>query len=215
MKGPNDRYPRDERGPDALFFRPRLVNSTTASGNDSQNGDWAGESRSLFRDPRRKTRRKRSAMLDFNVVSRTLTMSAALSLLAGCGGSQPMTAAPSGGVQSATRSPQRPSLRGYYLAKLTTVVGNSLPGSSLCFRFKPNGSWSSSGSVSFTGTYLIARNDLFASALWLPSPAFFLSFEGSVNAKQGSGKYTYSGMNGQLYAGGTFTMTAKQSKSCS
>ncbi|MGA7200476.1 MAG: hypothetical protein WBX26_01495, partial [Candidatus Cybelea sp.] len=64
-----------------------------------------------------------------------------------------MMRAPSAGVQPAGRSQQQ-SLNGYYLAKITTVVGNGLPGSSLCFRFKPNGSWYSSGSASFTGTYL-------------------------------------------------------------
>lgn len=136
-------------------------------------------------------------------------------LLSGCGGSQSVAGAPSAGAQSATGSAERSSLKRYYLAKLTTVVGSSLPGSSLCFRFKPNGSWSSTGSVSFTGTYLTSGKQLYASALWLPSPAFFLTFEGSVNAKQGSGKFTYSGMNGQLFGGGTFTMTAEQSKSCS
>jgi hypothetical protein len=135
-------------------------------------------------------------------------------MLAGCGGSQPMTGAPSAGVQPATHSSEQSSLQGYYLAKVTTVVGNGLPGSSLCFRFKPSGRWSSSGSVSFTGTYLISGKDLFASAIWLPSPAVFLSFQGTVNAKQGSGKFTVSGTNAQVSGGGTFTMTGKQNKSC-
>jgi hypothetical protein len=139
----------------------------------------------------------------------------AAAMLAGCGGSQPMTGAPSAGVQPATRSPERSSLQGYYRAKLTTEIGNGLPGSSLCFRFKPSGRWSSTGSASFNGTYLISGKDLFASAIWLASPAVFLSFQGSVNAKQGSGKFTVSSMNAQVSGGGTFTMEAKQSKSCS
>jgi hypothetical protein len=138
----------------------------------------------------------------------------AIGMLAGCGGSQPMTGAPTTGGQPATRSAERSSLQGYYLAKLTTEVGNGFPGSSLCFRFKPSGLWSSTGSVSFSGTYLISGKDLFASAIWLPSPAVFLSFQGSVNAKQGSGKFTLSGMNAQVSGGGTFTMTVAQ-KGCS
>lgn len=137
----------------------------------------------------------------------------AIGMLAGCGGSQPMMRAPSAGVQPAGRSQQQ-SLNGYYLAKITTVVGNGLPGSSLCFRFKPNGSWSSSGSASFTGTYLTSGKDLFAAAIWLPSPAVFLSFQGIVNAKQGSGKYTSGSQDAQVSGGGTFTMTAAQ-KGCS
>jgi hypothetical protein len=142
-----------------------------------------------------------------------LGMIAALALTAGCGGSQqPMASAPTG-VQSAARSQQQ-SLNGYYLAKITTVVGNGLPGSSLCFRFKPNGSWSSSGSASFTGTYLTSGKDLFAAAIWLPSPAVFLSFQGIVNAKQGSGKYTSGSQNAQVSGGGTFTLKAAQ-KGCS
>ena len=77
------------------------------------------------------------------------------------------------------------------------------PGSSLCFRFKPSGALVYAGSVSFNGTYLISGKDLFASAIWLPSPAVFLSFQGSVNAKQGSGKFTVSGTNADVSGGGT------------
>jgi hypothetical protein len=143
-----------------------------------------------------------------------LAASIAAFVLTGCGGSQPMTGAPSTGVQPATRSSERSSLQGFYLAKLTTVVGSGLPGSSLCFRFKPSGRWSSAGSVSFNGTYLISGKDLFASAIWLPSPAVFLSFQGSVNANRGSGKFTVSSTNAQVSGGGTFTMTRAQ-KGCS
>jgi hypothetical protein len=149
-------------------------------------------------------------MFDF---SRAFGAWVAIGMLAGCGGSQPIARPLSAEIQPATRSPER-SLNGYYLAKITTVVGNGLPGSSLCFRFKPNGSWSSSGSASFTGTYLTSGKDLFAAAIWLPSPAVFLSFQGIVNAKQGSGKYTSGSQNAQVSGGGTFTMTAAQ-KGCS
>ena len=139
---------------------------------------------------------------------------AALALTTGCDGSQqPMSGALRTGVQPVARSQQQ-SLNGYYLAKITTVVGNGLPGSSLCFRFKPNGSWSSSGSASFTGTYLASGKDLFAAAIWLPSPAVYLSFQGIVNAKQGSGEYTSGSQSAQVSGGGTFTMTAAQ-KGCS
>lgn len=144
---------------------------------------------------------------------RALCGLATIALLAGCGGSQPTMGAPSAGVQPATRPAERSSLEGYYLASLTTVVGSGLPGSSLCFRFEPSGRWSSAGSASFNGTYLFSGKDLFASAIWLPSPAVFLSFQGSVNAQRGSGEFTVSSTNAQVSGGGTFTMTPAQ-KSC-
>jgi hypothetical protein len=124
-----------------------------------------------------------------------------------------MIGAPSTGVQPATRSRQQ-SLKGYYLATLTTQVGGGLPNPSLCIRFTQSGSWSSSGSVNFNGTYLTSGKDLFASGVWLPSPAVFMSLQGSVNAKQGSGIFIISGVNGYLSGGGTFTMTRAQ-KGCS
>jgi hypothetical protein len=153
-------------------------------------------------------------MFDFRLCRQAFGFCAGIGILAGCGGSQqPVSGAPSTGVQPATRFQQQ-SLNGYYLAKISTVVGNGLPGSSLCFRFKPNGSWSSTGSASFTGTYLTSGKDLFAAAIWLPSPAVFLSFQGIVSAKKGSGKYTSSGQNAAVSGGGTFTLTAAQ-KGCS
>ncbi len=106
------------------------------------------------------------------------------------------------------------SLQGYYLAKLTTKVGNGLPESSFCFRFESSGSWSNTGSEGFSGTYLISGKDLFASAVWLPSPAVYMSLQGTVNAKQGSGTFIISGVNGEVSGGGTFSMTVKQNKSC-
>jgi hypothetical protein len=143
----------------------------------------------------------------------TLGLCVAAAMLAGCG-SQPMTGAPSTGVQPATRSPEQ-SLQGYYLAKFTTEVGNSLPESSFCFRFKASGSWFNAGSEGFHGTYLISGKELFASAVWLPSPAVYMGLQGSVNAKQGSGIFIVSGVNGYVSGGGTFTMRRKQNKSCS
>ena len=150
-------------------------------------------------------------MFDFR---RAFGACVAIGMLAACGGSQPMTGAPSTGVQPATRS-QHQSLNGYYLTKFTTVVGYSLPGSSLCIRFKSSGSWSSSGSENFNGTYLTSGKELYASAVWLPSPAVYMSLQGSVNAKQGSGTFIVSGVNGYISGGGTFTMTGKQNKTCS
>jgi hypothetical protein len=135
-------------------------------------------------------------------------------LLVGCGGSQPMADSPSTAVQPAKQSPER-SIQGYYLAKLTVKVGSGLPGSTLCIRFKPSGSWSSSGSENFNGTYLTSGKDLFASGVWLPSPPVYLGLVGSINAKQGSGKFIISGTSGYASGGGTFTLTSKQkNKAC-
>jgi hypothetical protein len=151
-------------------------------------------------------------MIDLRFSRFALGVCAAAAIFAGCGGSQTMTSAPSTGVQPATRAASASTLKGYYLAQFTTVVGNSLPGSSLCLRFKSSGSWSS---TSFNGTYLTSGKKLFASGVWLPSPAVFMSFQGSVNAKQGSGTFITSDQNGDIYGGGTFTMTGKQNKTCS
>lgn len=148
-------------------------------------------------------------MFDFR---RVFVACLAIGLLAGCGGSQPMTGAPSTGVQPATRSQQQ-SPKGYYLATLTTQVGSGLPNPSLCIRFKQSGSWSSSGSENFNGTYLTSGKNLFASGVWLPSPAVYLYLAGSVNAKQGSGKFIIPGTSDYLSGGGTFTMTRAQ-KGC-
>jgi len=139
----------------------------------------------------------------------------AVAVLAGCGGSQqPMAGAPSAGGQPARRFQQQ-SLNGYYLTKFTTMAGSSLPESSLCIRFKSSGSWSSSGSETFNGTYLTAGKELFASGVWFYSPVVYLSLQGSVNAKQGSGHFIVSWVNAYVSGGGTFTMTGKQNKNCS
>ena len=141
-----------------------------------------------------------------------LCASIAATLLAACGGSQPITGAPSTAVQSATRSPQK-ALKGYYLATFTTVVGSGP--SSLCLRFMSSGNWSSTGSGGVNGTYLTSGKKLFASANWLPSPAVYLSLLRSVNAKQGSGTFIVTDQNGDANGGGTFVMKGGQNKSCS
>ncbi len=148
-------------------------------------------------------------MFDFR---RVFGVCVAIVMLAGCGGSQPMTGAPSTGIQPSTRSPQK-AIKGYYLATFTTVVGSGP--SSFCLAFTPSGAWSSSGSGGLSGTYLTSGKELYASAIWLPSPAVILSLQGSVNAKQGSGTFILSAGNGNVNGGGTFAMTGKQNKSCS
>jgi hypothetical protein len=42
-----------------------------------------------------------------------------------------------------------------------------------------------------------------------------MSIQGSVNANQGSGTFITSDQNGDIYGGGTFTMTRGQSSGCS
>ena len=110
-------------------------------------------------------------------------------------------------------SPGR-SVHGYYLATFTTEVGNSLPESTFCFRFKPSGSWSNTGSEGFNGTYLVSGKELFASGIWLPSPAVYMSFQASVNAGHGAGKFIITNGSGGIFGGGTFTMREKQNSSC-
>jgi hypothetical protein len=139
----------------------------------------------------------------------------AVGMLAGCGGSQqPMAGAPSAVGRPAMRSGEG-SLQGYYLAQFTTEVGSGLPNPSLCIRFKQSGSWSSSGGENFNGTYLTSGKNLFASGVWLPSPAVYMYWAGSVNAKQGSGKFIIPGSGdlAHISGGGTFTMTRAQ-KGC-
>ena len=123
-----------------------------------------------------------------------------------------MTGAPSTGVQPATRSAER-SLQGYYLGKFTTEVGNGLPFSSLCLKFTTSGTWSSTDNGGLNGTYLTSGKELFASAIGYWSPPVYMSLQGSVNAKQGSGEYIVSQTTGVIFSGGTFTMTRAQ-KGC-
>jgi hypothetical protein len=154
-------------------------------------------------------------MIDFRLGRHGLGVCAVIAILTGCGGlQQPMTGAPSAGGQPARRF-QPQLLNGYYLTKFTTVVGSSLPGPSLCIRFKSSGKWSSSGSENFNGTYLTSGKALYAAGIWLPSPAFYLTLQGSVSAKQGSGTFVYVTEIGYAAGGGTFTMTGKQNKTCS
>jgi len=147
-------------------------------------------------------------MFDFR---RAFGACVAVGMLAGCGGSQPMTSA-AAGAQSATRSPQK-ALKGYYLATFTTVVGSGPP-SAFCLRFTSSGSWSSAEGGGVSGTYLTSGKELFASANWLASPAVYLILQGAANAKQGSGTFMFTDQNGDANGGGTFTMTGKQNKTC-
>jgi hypothetical protein len=150
-----------------------------------------------------------------------LSAGVAVAMLTGCGESQPRVATPA----LASRGlavPLGRSFHGYYLAKFTDVVGATLPFSSkgyVCLRFTSSTSssgykWSSVPATTFVGTYLISGNTLFASAIAPWSPDIYASLQGSVNAKQGSGDYIVMQPNGNLYSGGTFTMTRKR-KGCS
>jgi hypothetical protein len=130
-------------------------------------------------------------------------------LLVGCGGSQPMTAGPTTAVQPATRARAK-SFHGYYLAKFTDEVGSTLTFSSLCLRFKSSGTWSSVPANTFIGTYALHGDELFAPALAPWSPTIYATLQGSVNATRGSGDYIVMQPNGDLYSGGTFTMTRAQ-----
>jgi hypothetical protein len=145
----------------------------------------------------------------------TLAASLAVLFLAGCGGSQPLTGTPATAAQPAT-SFQPQSVKGFYLATFTTEVGSSLPESSLCLWFKRSGKWSSvGGSESFNGRYLTSGKALYAFGIWLPSPAVYMSLQGSVSAKRGSGTFVVSSPSAYVTGGGTFTMIGKQSKTCS
>jgi len=152
-------------------------------------------------------------MFDFR---RAFGACVAVGMLAGCGGSQQMTGAASAsttGAQSATRSPER-FLHGYYLAKFTDKVGSTLTFSSLCLRFTSSGAWSSVPANTFIGTYALHGDELFAPAIAPWSPTIYATLQGSINATQGSGDYIVMQPNGDLYSGGTFTMTRAQ-KGCS
>ena len=123
-------------------------------------------------------------------------------------------ASPSTVASSALAFPSARSFHGYYLATFTDEVGSTLPFSSLCLRFKPSGTWANLPNGNwFNGTYLISGNELFASAIAPWSPVLYASFQGSVNATQGSGDYIVMQSNGDIYSGGTFTLT--RNSSCS
>lgn len=143
-----------------------------------------------------------------------LAASFAVFVLAGCGGSQPMTDSVNTGVQPATRA-RAQSFRGYYSAKFTDVVGSTLPFSSLCLRFTPSGAWRSVPPNSFNnGTYLISNNELFASAQAPWSPVIYATLQGTINGTQGSGYYIVMQPTGPLYSGGTFTLARAGKKHC-
>lgn len=159
-------------------------------------------------------------MISF-ALNRYALSASAVALLAACGAlrqaqddTQPMARAPGAGAQSAMHSGQQ-SFHGRYLAKFTTVVGSGLPFSSLCLKFTTSGTWSSPNNGGLKGTYLISGTDLFASAIGYWSPPVYMTLQGSVNAKQGSGEYIVSQTTGVIFSGGTYTMTRMQNKNCS
>ena len=141
-----------------------------------------------------------------------LATSAFAALLVGCAGSQPITGAPAAASQPATHF-RAQSLQGYYLATFTTQVGQGLPGSTLCIHFKRSGKWSSSGSENFNGTYAVAGSNLYASGVWLPSPAVELYLAATLNGTQGSGTFIIPGSGQQISGAGTFTLAGAQ-KGC-
>jgi hypothetical protein len=150
-------------------------------------------------------------MFDFR---RAFGTCVAIAMLAGCGGSQPTTGALRAAVQPATRARAK-SFHGYYLAKFTYEVGSNLNLPSLCLRFKSSGAWSSVPPNTFdNGTYLISSNELFASAQAPWSPVIDATLQGTINATQGSGYYIVMQPTGELYSGGTFTMTRAEKKHC-
>lgn len=122
-----------------------------------------------------------------------------------------MTGAASATVQPATHSREQSFIQAFYLAKFTNDVGYPFPFSTLCLRFKPSGVWLTvPGNPAFMGTYLISGKSLFASALAPWSPIYYASLQGLINAEQGSGHYVITAPNGNIYDGGTFTMTRAQ-----
>jgi hypothetical protein len=125
-----------------------------------------------------------------------------------------MTSAPSAGVQPATRSQQQ-SLKGYYLTQFTTQVGSTLTFSSLCLQFKASGAWSSVPANTFIGTYAMHGDELFAPALAPWSPTIYATLQGSIDGARGSGDYIVMQPNGDLYSGGTFTLTREGKNHCS
>jgi|HubBroStandDraft_5_1064220.scaffolds.fasta_scaffold158044_1 hypothetical protein len=158
-----------------------------------------------------------------------LTYCAALipvaALLAACSNpgyvSNANPAAESGIVQKVT-SKQKVALQnegqpisGYYLTKFRTTVGTALPESSFCFHFTASGGWSNGGSESFSGTYLASHKQLYASAVWLPSPAVYLALQGAINARRGSGHFIVSSGSGGMSGGGLYAMTQKSRSACS
>jgi hypothetical protein len=133
-------------------------------------------------------------------------------MLGGCGGSPASVGAPGAGVQAAARA-RAQSFHGYYQAKFTDEVGSTLTFSSLCLQFKSSGTWSSVPPNTFIGTYALHGDELFAPAIAPWSPTIYATLQGYINGAKGSGDYVVMQPNGDLYSGGTFTMTRKQ-KGC-
>ncbi len=144
----------------------------------------------------------------------SLAVCVAVSILAGCGGSQPMTATAKTAVRPATSS-RAQSLSGYYSANFTDVVGSTLTFSSSCLRFTSSGAWRSVPPYTFAnGTYLISGKEFFASAQAPWSPVIYATLQETINGTQGSGDYIVMQPTGPLYSGGTFTMMRVGKKHC-
>ncbi len=70
--------------------------------------------------------------------------------------------------------------------------------------------WSNTaGSEIFSGTYPVSHKRLFASAVWLPSLAVFLTMQGPITAHKGSGYFIVQSGDGDISGGGTYTMKYK------
>jgi hypothetical protein len=81
--------------------------------------------------------------------------------------------------------------------------------------FTPSGTWSALHNSGLNGTYLVSGKEVFASAIGNWSPPVYMSLQGSITAKQGSGEYIVSQTNGDIFSGGTFTMIREYSSGCS
>lgn len=143
-----------------------------------------------------------------------LAVSVSAFLLVACGGSQPMTATANTALQQAATHSRGQSLHGYYMAKFSDEAGYPLPFSSLCLRFTSSGKWSSVPPTAFNGTYLVSTGELFASAIAPWSPVAYAGLQGSVNGTRGSGGYVITQPSGDIYSGGTFTLTRAGKRGC-
>jgi hypothetical protein len=102
-----------------------------------------------------------------------------------------------------------------YLPPAPLEVGGT-PTPVMCAYFTHSGSWASPRTDGgFSGTYLTSGKDLFASGLLNASPPVYFSLQGSVGKRDGSGRYTVTDANGDLYGGGKFTMLREYSSGCS
>jgi hypothetical protein len=113
----------------------------------------------------------------------------------------------------AIHSPKH-SFNRYYLIEFLSEVGSTVT-PVMCANFTSAGSWASPRTFGFSGTYLTSGKDIFASGVFQTSPQAYVSLQGAVNKKGGSGTYTFIDNNGNLYGGGKFTMLREYSSGCS